>query len=62
MITGRNKNITEMLSACTHIKGKLDKTGTMFALKKLFGLSPQANYTDRASAACQRSYCQLFCG
>jgi hypothetical protein len=24
------------------------------------GFSPQANYTDRATAACQRSYCQLF--
>jgi hypothetical protein len=23
--------------------------------KKLHGLSPQANYTDRATAACQRS-------
>jgi hypothetical protein len=22
--------------------------------------SPQANYTDRATAACRRSYCQLF--
>jgi hypothetical protein len=26
---------------------------------KLHGLSPQANYTDRATAACQRSDCQL---
>jgi hypothetical protein len=26
---------------------------------KLRGLSPQANYTDRATAACRRSYCQL---
>jgi hypothetical protein len=25
---------------------------------KLRGLSPRANYTDRATAACQRSYCQ----
>jgi hypothetical protein len=24
--------------------------------QKLSGLSPQANYTDRATAACQRSY------
>jgi hypothetical protein len=28
--------------------------------KKLHGLSPRANYTDRATAACQRSWCQLF--
>jgi hypothetical protein len=24
------------------------------------GFSPQANYTDRATAACQRSWCQLL--
>jgi hypothetical protein len=28
--------------------------------KKLHGLSPRANYTDRATAACQRSDRQLF--
>jgi hypothetical protein len=28
--------------------------------KKLHGLSPWANYTDRATAACQRSDCQLL--
>jgi hypothetical protein len=27
---------------------------------KLHGLSPRANYTDRATAACQRSDCQLL--
>jgi hypothetical protein len=27
---------------------------------KLRGLSPRANYTDRATAACRRSYCQLL--
>jgi hypothetical protein len=33
----------------------------MKALKtKLRGLSPRANYTDRATAACRRSDCQLF--
>jgi hypothetical protein len=26
----------------------------------LRGLSPRANYTDRATAACRRSYCQLL--
>jgi hypothetical protein len=29
-------------------------------IKKLNGLSPRANYTDRATAACRRSDCQLF--
>jgi hypothetical protein len=29
-------------------------------LKKLHGLSPRANYTDRATAACRRSNCQLL--
>jgi hypothetical protein len=28
--------------------------------KKLHGLSPQANYTDRATSACRRSDCQLL--
>jgi hypothetical protein len=28
--------------------------------KKLHCLSPRANYTDPATAACQRSDCQLF--
>jgi hypothetical protein len=28
--------------------------------KKLYGLSPRANYTDRATAACRRSDCQLL--
>jgi hypothetical protein len=33
----------------------------MYELKtKLHGLSPQANYTDRATAACRRSDCQLL--
>jgi hypothetical protein len=27
---------------------------------KLHGLSPRANYTDRATAVCRRSDCQLF--
>jgi hypothetical protein len=27
--------------------------------KKLRGFSPQANYNDRATAACRRSQCQL---
>jgi hypothetical protein len=27
---------------------------------KLHGLSPRANYNDRATAACRRSHCQLL--
>jgi hypothetical protein len=27
---------------------------------KLHGLSPRANYTDRATAACRRSDCQVL--
>jgi hypothetical protein len=27
---------------------------------KLHGLSPRANYTNRATAACQRSDCQIL--
>jgi hypothetical protein len=27
---------------------------------KLYGLRPRANYTDRATAACRRSDCQLL--
>jgi hypothetical protein len=29
-------------------------------MKKLHGLSPRANYTERATAACRRSDCQHF--
>jgi hypothetical protein len=28
--------------------------------KKLHGLSPRTNYSDRETAACRRSVCQLF--
>jgi hypothetical protein len=37
---------------CLHV-GSIKKT-------KLHGLRPRANYSDRATAACQRSNCQLF--
>jgi hypothetical protein len=32
----------------------------VFWFKKIHGVSPQAKYTDRATAACRRSDCQLF--
>jgi hypothetical protein len=43
----------------------LCKANELFSIKKkqenkLRGLSPRANYTDRATAACRRSYSQLF--
>jgi hypothetical protein len=31
-----------------------------FTKTKLHGLSPRANYIDRATAACRRSDCQLL--
>jgi hypothetical protein len=34
--------------------------GTKLKKTKLRGLSTQANYTDRATAACRRSYCKLL--
>jgi hypothetical protein len=34
--------------------------GSQIFREKLHGLSPRANYTDRATAACRRSDCQLF--
>jgi hypothetical protein len=35
-------------------------TATSPLKNKLHGLSPRANYTDRATAACRRSNCQLL--
>jgi hypothetical protein len=35
-------------------------TATCEPKKKLHGLSPRTNYTDRATAACRRSDCQLL--
>jgi hypothetical protein len=32
----------------------------MYSNKKLLGFCPRANYTNRATAPCQRSYCQLL--
>jgi hypothetical protein len=35
-------------------------TPELWHKKKLHGLSPRANYTDRATVACRRSNCQLL--
>jgi hypothetical protein len=41
--------------------GTTDTDTVLLKLKtKLHGLSPRANYTDRATAACRRSDCQLL--
>jgi hypothetical protein len=34
--------------------------GSRVTKTKLRGLSPRANYTERAAAACWRSWCQLL--
>jgi hypothetical protein len=39
---------------------KCDRLHRQIEKKKLHGLSPRANYTDRATAACRRSDCQLL--
>jgi hypothetical protein len=44
-----------------HIHVPLNKTKqNKTKQNKLHGLSPRANYTDRATAACRRSKCQLL--
>jgi hypothetical protein len=40
--------------------GRLQWTLITFIKEKLHGLSPRAYYTDRATAACRRSDCQLL--
>jgi hypothetical protein len=45
-------NPSSTLTSLTSHKTKKTKT-------KLHGLSPRANYTDRATAACRRSDCQI---
>jgi hypothetical protein len=48
------KYILNSISLAPHTKRNRN------SYKKLHGLSPRANYTDRATAACRRSDCQLF--
>jgi hypothetical protein len=49
---------TPSLSLYSHIPASWVKYSCI--KKKLHGLSPLANYTDRATASCRRSDCQLF--
>jgi hypothetical protein len=47
---------TEFVSlAQFSLQGRHTHTGLSEVIKKLRGFSPQANYTDRATAACRRS-------
>jgi hypothetical protein len=41
-------------------QGRVEGESCMVLKKKLHGLSPRANYTDRATAACRQSDCQLW--
>jgi hypothetical protein len=45
----------EMILSYTHTRTHTQ----IYIYKKLLGLSPRANYTDRATGACRRSDCQL---
>jgi hypothetical protein len=60
----RNANKTEW-QYCYHLpiwiyNSLVDIVYLLTILKKTLWLSPRANYTDRATAACRRSDCQLF--
>jgi hypothetical protein len=50
-----------MLYLARALRGVYDPANDIWLLtkKKLHGLSPRANYTDRATSACRRSDCQL---
>jgi hypothetical protein len=50
------RSITYKKALKDHHNSKLTSVNTYL----LRGLNPQANYTDRATAACRRSYCQLL--
>jgi hypothetical protein len=57
--------LVDLLHACVEVQVfcYLDIYIRTYHIKtktKLHGLSPRANYTDRATAACRRSDCQLL--
>jgi hypothetical protein len=49
-------SVTPQIDCVAHEK----RSHTKKTKTNLHGLSPRANYTDRATAACRRSDCQLF--
>jgi hypothetical protein len=52
--------LQDILNTSHHLLNVLLQLENILGLqKKLHGLSPRANYTDRATAACRRSDCQL---
>jgi hypothetical protein len=51
---------TAMLSGSHHRFGATSSLHPPKRRQKLHGLSPRANYTDPATAACRRSDCQLL--
>jgi hypothetical protein len=48
------------LSSLLHVNVYVTHNLLNVLVKKLHGLSRRANYTDRATAACRRSDCQLL--
>jgi hypothetical protein len=43
------------VDSCEFIRNRRFRGTYLFRLQKLRSLTPQANYTDRATAACRRS-------
>jgi hypothetical protein len=55
----RKKSVSRLCIQCG-ILNNYNPIGLKTKKKKLRGLSPRVNYTDRATAACRRSDFQLF--
>jgi hypothetical protein len=57
----RGSHVVSVRDPYGRILGFLDRTCCVNTLgkKKLSGLSPRANYNDRATSACRRSWCQV---
>jgi hypothetical protein len=62
LFSGSYLTTTDPLLLCyrSYFVYGLADTASVYQNKKLHGLSPRANYTDRATAACRRSDCQLL--
>jgi hypothetical protein len=55
-------SFSDAVSSPDHIESNVNVVPTEGGgdQKNLHGLSPRANYTDRATTACRRSDCQLL--